>query len=73
MAVPKISDLHKIVAGQHDVRRLDIAMHDVVVVRELQRGANLLHDAQEGGEAKSSRPSPAWIAGFLRSPIPWWM
>ncbi len=31
----EISNLHKIVAGQHDVGRLDIAMHDAVVVREL--------------------------------------
>ena len=48
----EVGDFHRVVAGQHDVRRLDVAMHDVVFVRKLQRVARLLHDAQHARKRK---------------------
>jgi len=57
---------NKIVVGQHDVGRLDIAMHDAVgPCANCSAEQNLLHNAQETGKRKISRLNPAWIAGFL--------
>ena len=40
-------------AGQHDVGRLDVAMHDAALVAELQAGQQVLHDADRVGEREA--------------------
>ena len=42
----KIRHLHPSAAVEQDVLRLDVAMDDALVVRELERVANLRHDGQ---------------------------
>src|SRR5258708_3592937 len=48
----EIRDLDGIVGGEHEVRRLDVAVDDVAFMRELQRAASLLHDAQRARQRK---------------------
>ena len=42
----EVGDLHPARFVQQDVLRLDVAMNDALVVRELERLANLRHDGQ---------------------------
>ena len=42
----EIRDLHPAAFIQQDVLRLDVAVHDALLVRELQRLADLRHDLQ---------------------------
>src|SRR5438094_2541600 len=48
----KVRDLHSVVGGEHQVRGLDVAVNYVAFVRELQRAARLLHDAQRTRQRK---------------------
>jgi hypothetical protein len=43
---PEIRHLHAAAAVEQDIFRLDVAVDDALVVRELQRVANLRHDRQ---------------------------
>ena len=43
----EIGDLDSVVTSQHQIGRLDVAMHDVALVGKLQGAARLLHDAQD--------------------------
>ena len=46
-AVPKSVILTMSSAGQHQVRGLDVAVHDIMLVREIERGADLLHQLHD--------------------------
>ena len=48
----KVRDLDGIVGGEHQVRGLDVAVNYVAFMRELQRAASLLHDAQRARQGK---------------------
>ena len=49
-AMPKSAIFAWPCAGQHDVGRLDVAMHHAALVAELQPGQQVLHDPQRVGE-----------------------
>ncbi len=48
----EVRDLDGIVGGEHQVRGLDVAVDDVAFMRELQRAAGLIHDAQRARQRK---------------------
>jgi len=48
----EVGDFYSVVAGEHQVRGLDVAMHDVALVSELEGAAGLFHDAQNAGQGK---------------------
>ena len=48
----EVRDLDGIVGGEHEVRRLDVAVDDVAFMRELQRAAGLIHDAKRARQGK---------------------
>ncbi len=48
----EVCDLDGIVGGEHEVRGLDVAVNDVPLMRELQRAASLIHDAQRARQRK---------------------
>ena len=50
----EIGDLQPALAGQHDVGRLDVAMHHAALVAELQPGEQLLHDPHDVGEREAA-------------------
>src|SRR5216683_4530594 len=48
----EIGDLDDVVRSQHEVRGFDVAVHDIMLVREIQRGANLFHQLQDARYGK---------------------
>ena len=52
----KVGDLHPALLVEQDVLRLDVAVDDALLVRELQRLANLRHNGQRLLRAPACAP-----------------
>ena len=61
-----IRHLHAPAPIHQNIFRLDVAMHDALIVRELQRIANLRHDGQPITDCPRRKPEPNYRAGALQ-------
>ena len=52
LGYPEVGDLDPAIIGNHDVGRLDIAMHHLVAVRMFERIKDIAHDANDLLEIK---------------------
>ncbi len=65
---PKVDDLDRALIGNDDIAGLQVAVHDVIMVRIVQRAAERTHQVQRGGriEVGGSSGAKFLLQGFAR-------
>ena len=67
----EVENLGRSLGRDLDVGRLEIAMHDAALVRSLERGRDLLREAQRVRQAEATRASCTRACAPIRSARVW--